>query len=76
MSVKTIGKGDICRVRHNNSGHGFKENTLVVIKRCFPRNSETPKFFLAATRKESWYIDASDITLFERNKDEDEDDFM
>lgn len=73
MSQKQIGPGDICRVRHNNGGHGFKENTLVVIKACFPRFSENPKFFLAATRKNSWYVDIDDITLFSKNKSEDGD---
>lgn len=37
MSQKTIRKGDICRIRHNTSEHGFAENTLVVIKECRPK---------------------------------------
>lgn len=75
MSQKQIQKGDICRVRHNNSNHGFKENTLVVILECFPKRVEFPHYFKAATRTEWWYVDISDITLFSRNKDADEDDY-
>lgn len=71
MSQKQIGPGDICRIRHNNSGHGFPENTLVVIKQCYPRFSEFPTRFKAATRKEWWYVELDDITLFAKNKDED-----
>lgn len=72
MSQKKICPGDICRIRHNEkSGHGFKENTLVVIKECYPRFSEFPTRFKAVTRKEWWYVDIDDITLFSKNRDED-----
>ena len=68
MSQKRIGVGDICRVRHNESGPGFPENTLVVIKECYPRFSEFPTRFKAATRTEWWYVEIGDITLYARNR--------
>lgn len=73
MSQKTIRKGDICRIRHNTSEHGFAENTLVVIKECRPKRAEFPNLFKAATATEWWWVDIADITLFERgNYDEDD----
>lgn len=73
MSQKTIRKGDICRIRHNTSLHGFPENTLVIIKECRPRRAKFPHLFKAATAKEWWWVDIADITLFERgNYDEDD----
>ena len=71
MSQKQIGPGDICRLRHNESGHHFPENTLVVVKECYPRFSEFPTWFKVATRKEWWYVVLEDLTLFAKNKDED-----
>ena len=56
MSQKTIRKGDICRIRHNTSLHGFPENTLVIIKECRPRRAEFPHLFKAATAKEWWWV--------------------
>lgn len=43
MSQKQIRRGDIVRIRHNNSGHQFKENTLCVywIRIQYEPNSPT-----------------------------------
>lgn len=72
MSFKQIRKGDIVRVRHNNSGHGFKENTLGVVKKCFPKKCEYPTRFIISSGKEWWYVGIEDITLFKRvNNDDD-----
>lgn len=68
MGQKQISKGDIVRIRHNNSGHQFKENTLCVVLETYPKRSENPNRFKCATRTEWWYVDISDITLFSRNK--------
>lgn len=74
MSQKVIRKGDICRIRHNNSGHAFPENTLVVIKECYPKRAEISTRLKAATRNEWWWVEPGDVTLFERgNYNEDDD---
>ena len=73
MSQKTIRKGDICRIRHNTSGHQFPENTLVVIKECYPKRVEYPNRFKAATRTEWWWVSIEDITLFKRGEYDEDD---
>lgn len=73
MSQKQIRRGDIVRIRHNNSGHQFKENTLGVVLEMYPKRVEYPDRFKVATRTEWWYVDIKDITLFSRNKNEDDD---
>lgn len=73
MGQKKIRKGDIVRIRHNNSGHQFKENTLGVVLEVFPKRVEYPNMFKVATRKEWWYVDLNDITLFLRNRNNDDD---
>lgn len=72
MAQKQIHKGDIVRIRHNNSGHGFKENALGIVKKCYPPRSEYPTRFIVATHEEWWYVDISDITLFKKNRDEED----
>lgn len=67
---KKIGKGDVVRIRHNKSFHGFKENTLGVVKECFPKRTEFPDRFRVVTRIEWWYVDICDVTLFKRNPNE------
>lgn len=73
MSQKQIRKGDVVRIRHNTSGHQFKENTLGVVLEVYPKRVEYPDRFKVETRTEWWYVDIKDITLFSRNKNEDDD---
>lgn len=73
MAQKQIRRGDIVRIRHNNSGHGFKENTLGIVKKCFPLRSEYPNRFVVATADEWWYVEIEDITLFKRDKNAEDD---
>ena len=54
MSQKQIRRGDIVRIRHNNSGHQFKENTLGVVLEVYPKRVEYPDRFKVATRTEWW----------------------
>lgn len=73
MSQKQIHKGDIVRIRHNTSGHQFKENTLGVVIEVYPKRAEFPNRFKVSTRTEWWYVDINDITLFSRNKNWEDD---
>ena len=69
---KQIKKGDIVRIRHNNSGHRFKENTLGIVMDTFPKRVEYPDRFKVATLYEWWYVGIEDITLFRKYKNEDD----
>lgn len=73
MTQKRIRKGDIVRVRHNNSGHGFKENTLGIVKKCYPLKSELPDRFIVVSKDDWWYVGVEDITLFKRDKNSNDD---
>lgn len=72
MAQKQICRGDICRVKHNESGHGFPDNTLVIIKECYPRFSEFPNRFKAASHDDWWWVEIDDITVFAKNPIEDD----
>ena len=73
MSQKQIRRGDSVRIRHNNSGHQFKDQLLIVGLDTYPKLAEFPDRFKCATRTEWWYVDIKAITLFSRNKNEDDD---
>lgn len=75
MSQKKIRRGDIVRIRHNESMHQFKENELVVVKKCFPPYAEFPTHFNCANRTDCWLVLPDDITLFKKNPNADDDDF-
>ena len=75
MSQKRIHRGDIVRIRHNESAQQFKENELVVVKKCFPLYAEFPTYFECANRTSFWRVMLEDITLFKRNPDWDDDDY-
>ena len=73
MSQKQIRRGDIVSIRHYNSCHQFIENSVCGVLDTYPKRSEFPDRFKCATRTEWWYVDIKDITLFSRNKNEDDD---
>lgn len=70
---KVIKRGDIVRIRHNNSGHYFPENTLGVVIETHPYNAELPTRLKVATHTEWWYVGVEDVTLFKRGPKIDED---
>lgn len=69
MSRRFIGKGDIVRIRHNESLHQFKENELVVVKETYPlfEDEENITHLKCANRETHWMVMLSDVTLFEKN---------
>ena len=65
-------RGDIVRIRHNQSLHKFKENELVVIKKTYPKFEDTPTHCKCANRTEFWMVEVEDFTLFKKNTNEDD----
>lgn len=72
MDKKIILRGDIVRIRHNESLHQFKENELVVVKETYPLWNDSPTSFKCVNRQTHWMVCLGDITLFERNPDREE----
>lgn len=66
MGQKNIYKGDIVRIRHNTSCHGFKENTLGIVTETFPLREDEPTSYEVTSHDDYWRVNPEDITLFKK----------